>query len=151
MIVWLGITLCQVDCPTGRRRCLGEARKAAIAVDPGVVGKHPYVVLFSSWIDTEFAVGWCFQLYPTSSQARDDEMTTSATRSTSYGGLYARRRMRTCTLRCATWVLRSKCAEFLYNRSPIWPRDPYRHALAMRSPRKVRPFSFLNYRAHHDS
>ena len=25
------------------------------------------------------------------------------------------------------------------------PRDPYRHALAMRPPRKVRPFSFLNY------
>ena len=25
------------------------------------------------------------------------------------------------------------------------PRDPYRHALAMRPPRKVRPFSFFNY------
>ena len=25
------------------------------------------------------------------------------------------------------------------------PRDPYRHALAMRLPQKVRPFSFLNY------
>ena len=25
------------------------------------------------------------------------------------------------------------------------PRDPYRHALTMRPPRKVRPFSFLNY------
>ena len=25
------------------------------------------------------------------------------------------------------------------------PRDPYRHALAMRPPRKARPFCFLNY------
>ena len=25
------------------------------------------------------------------------------------------------------------------------PRDPYRHALTMRPPQKVRPFSFFNY------
>ena len=29
--------------------------------------------------------------------------------------------------------------------APPPPRDPYRHALTMRPPQKVRPFSFLNY------
>ena len=31
--------------------------------------------------------------------------------------------------------------------APPPPRDPYRHALTMRPPQKVRPFSFLNYQA----